>query len=70
MYELPVKIERFENHFAIMRNEVIGELKWPAMNLPPSVQIDDNLILTAVLIKNDEEEKYARMRATLEELIN
>ena len=70
MYELPVTIERFENHFAVMRNEVTGELKWPAMNLPSSVQTGDNLILTAVLTKNDEEEKYARMRATLEELIN
>lgn len=70
MYELPVKIERFENQFAILRNDIIGELKWPANNLPPEAHGGDNLILSAGLQKNSEEEKYVRMRMMLEELIN
>lgn len=70
MYELPVKIERFENQFAILRNDMTGEFKWPANNLPLEARGGDGLILSARLQKNSEEEKYARMRVMLEELIN
>lgn len=72
MYDLPVKIERFENQFAVMRSEISGEIKWPVDYLPSGAQIGDSAILTAVLQKKDssEEEKYAKMRMMLEELIN
>lgn len=70
MYELPVKIERFENQFAILRNDMAGELKWPANNLPLGARGGDDLVLTAHLQKNSEEKKYSNMRAMLEELIN
>lgn len=70
MYDLPVKIERFENQFAVMRSEISGEIKWPILNLPQSAQVGDNVILTAHLQKNSEEEKYSNMRMMLEELIN
>lgn len=72
MYDLPVKIERFENQFAVMRNEISGEIKWPVDYLPKDAQPGDSAILTAVLQKKDssEEEKYTKMRIMLEELIN
>lgn len=72
MYDLPVKIERFENQFAIMRNEITGEIKWPVDYLPKDTQPGDSAILTAILQKktDSEEEKYAKMRMMLEELIN
>lgn len=52
MYELPVKIERFENQFAILRNDMMGEFKWPTNNLPTDALHGDGLILTAHLQKN------------------
>ena len=70
MYELPVKIERFENQFAILRNDMMGEFKWPTNNLPTDALHGDGLILTAHLQKNSEEKKYSNMRVMLEELIN
>lgn len=70
MHELPVKIERFENQFAILRNDMIGEFKWPANNLPFEAHGGDSLILNVHLQKNSEEGKYAEMRTMLEELIN
>lgn len=70
MYELPVTIERFENQFAVLRNDMTGEFKWPANNLPLDARNGDSLILTACLQKNSEKEKYSNMRVMLEELIN
>jgi len=70
MYELPVTIERFENQFAILRNDMTGEFKWPSNNLPSEALHGDSLILTAHLQKNSEKEKYSNMRVMLEELIN
>lgn len=63
-------LERFEERFAVLRNESIGELRWPIKNLPEGVAIGNTVVLKISTKKSEDDEKYARMRKLLEELIN
>lgn len=69
-HSLAAKLERFEEGFAILRNERSGELKWPLDSLPGNIKIGDIVMLKLSTEASEEEEKYARMRKLLEELIN
>lgn len=70
MYSIGAKIERFEGQFAVLSNELIGEFRWPIKNLPDNIHLGDTVALNVTTDKIEEEEKYARMRRLLEELIN
>lgn len=70
LYSLSARLERFEERFAVLFNEHLGEFRWPIQNLPAAIQKGDMVILKMETPKTNEDEKYARMRALLEELIN
>lgn len=69
-YSFPATLERFEERFAILKNETLGEFRWPLENFPKDSRVGDIIFLKMSTQKNEEEEKYARMRKLLEELIN
>lgn len=69
-HTLGAKLERFEERFAVFSNETLGEFRWPIKNLPENLQAGDTVHLKVVTPGIEEEEKYARMRRLLEELIN
>lgn len=69
-FSLPAVLKRFEDRFAVLQNESVGEIKWPIKNLPENVQIGGTVTLKISTQKVEEDEKYARMRKLLEELIN
>lgn len=69
-YSLPARLEKIEAEFAVLRNETIGEFRWPIKNLPANLQIGETVHLKITTQENEEEAKYARMRRLLEELIN
>lgn len=69
-YTLTAKLERFEERFAVLSNETLGEFRWPIKNLPENLTAGDMVQLKVVTSKTEEEEKYERMRRLLEELIN
>lgn len=68
---------RFEEPFAVLGNEALGEFRWPRTNLPENLAIGDLIHLQVAQpgAENnggavDEEKQYERMRRLLEELIN
>lgn len=63
-------LERFEDRFAVLRNEALGEFRWPITNLPQDLQVGQSVTLKAVNPKSENDEKLDRMRTLLEELIN
>lgn len=69
-YSIAAKLERFEGAFAILRNETLGEFRWPVANLPAALKVGETVTLKIITSKQEEEEKYERMRRLLEELIN
>ena len=70
IYEITFTLERFEDRSAVLRNSESGELRWPIKNLPEQVRIGDSVVVKISTQKTEEDEKYARMRKLLEELIN
>lgn len=69
-YTLTGTLSRFEERFAVLSNETLGEFRWPIKNLPENLTAGDTVQLKVVTSKVEEEEKYERMRRLLEELIN
>lgn len=69
-YTLGAKLIRFEERFAVLQSEHLGEFKWPIKNLPENVKVGETVFLRAITPSVEEDEKYARMRKLLEELIN
>ncbi len=69
-FSLSAKLIRFEERFAVLGHEMLGEFKWPLKNLPDELKIGDTVILKVSTQKLEADEKYARMRKLLEELIN
>lgn len=67
---LTAKLERFEERFAVLSNELLGEFRWPIRNLPQRIEVGEMVQFKIATPKVEEEEKYARMRRLLEELIN
>lgn len=68
-YTITAILERFEDRFAVLRNEV-GEFRWPIANLPQEIQIGQTVTLKVVNTSSENDEKLQRMRKVLEELIN
>lgn len=69
-YFLAAKLERFEERFAVLNSEVLGEFRWPIKNLPENVQAGETIELSVRTRGINEDEKLTRMRKLLEELIN
>jgi hypothetical protein len=69
-YSLPAKLERFEGEFAVLRNEIIGEFKWPTKKLPQQLQVGETVVIKINTAQIEKEEEYSKMRKLLEELIN
>lgn len=69
-YVLSAKLARFEERYAVLFHESLGEFRWPIKNLPDNLKIGDSVTLKIATPKVEEEEKYVRMRRLLEELIN
>lgn len=72
-YSVTAILERFEDRFAVLRNEGLGEFRWPIANLPQDIKIGESVTLKVVQQKSpnaENEEKLANMRKILEELIN
>ena len=69
-YSLTAKLERFEERFAILTNENVGEFRWPIKNLPENVKIGDTVVLKVSTQQLENDEKYIHMRRLLEDLIN
>lgn len=69
-FSLSVKLIRFDERFAVLGHEMLGEFKWPIKNLPENLKIGDMVILKVNTEKTEADEKYTRMRKLLEELIN
>lgn len=82
-YVLHVKLERFEDGAAVLRNEATGDFRWPVSNLPVGIKAGDSLTLAIAGVvstqavatpvatqTNEQEDKYESMRRLLEELIN
>lgn len=67
--ELTFLLDRFEEQYAVLRNEVVGEIRWPIRQFPKEVKIGDELILQ-IASGQSETEKYKIQRRLLEELIN
>ncbi|MBI2639055.1 hypothetical protein HYW83_05705 [Candidatus Peregrinibacteria bacterium] len=69
-FSLSARLVRFEDRFAVLSHEALGEFRWPIKNLPENLKIGDSVTLKIATPKIEEEEKYGRMRKLLEELIN
>lgn len=69
-FSLNATLNRFEERFAVLHNESIGEFRWPIKNLPENVKIGDTVVLKVSTQNSENEEKYENMRKLLEELIN
>lgn len=69
-FSLSVRLVRFEDRFAVLSHESLGEFRWPVKNLPDNLKIGDSVTLKIATPSGEEEEKYVRMRRLLEELIN
>lgn len=69
-YVLHAKFIRFEEQFAVLQHEALGEFKWPIKNLPDDVKIGDTVSIKISSPGAEKEEQYERMRKLLEELIN
>lgn len=63
-------LDRFENEFAILKNESGEILRWPLHLIPRNYQPGD--IIPIKILNEEEEQKYiyASQRKLLEELIN
>lgn len=70
LYTLSARLDKFEAPFAIFSSDGLGEFRWPLAKLPPDAKLGDTLLIKISTGKIEEEEKYARMRRLLEELIN
>lgn len=68
--ELNFLLERFEERNAILRNEAVGEIRWPIRLLPEELKVGDSVMLKLATPKQNEQEKYKLMRRLLEEIIN
>jgi hypothetical protein len=69
-FSITAKLERIEGEFAVLRNEAMGEFKWPLAKLPAGVKVGDTVTLKVNSSDVEKDEQYARMRKLLEELIN
>lgn len=69
-FELAFLLERFEERYAVLRNEATGEIRWPIRQFPDTVKVGDQVKLKLATAKEDEAEKYRLQRRLLEELIN
>lgn len=77
-YRLECKLVRFEERVAVLSvageigsaTESVFELRWPIKNLPENIRPGDTVYIKLNTQKMEEDEKYARMRRLLEELIN
>lgn len=69
-YSLKAVLERFSDSFAILRNEMLGEFRWPIANLPHDLKVGETVVLKIANMKSEEDEKFVRMRKLLAELIN
>lgn len=67
---LRAQIWRLEERYAVLRHENFGELRWPVRHIPVDAQVGDTVYLKASTEKEEEDEKYTRMRKLLEEMIN
>lgn len=64
------RLERFEERFAVLLGDAGLELRWPIKNLPENIKLGDTIALKIGAPAVEDDEKYARMRRLLEELIN
>lgn len=69
-YSIQATLERFEDKFAVLKNETYGEFRWPVKNLPEDLQIGETILIKISTQKLEQEEKFEQMRRLLEELIN
>lgn len=69
-YTLVAKLDRFDDRFAVLSNDSMGQFRWPIKNLPENIKPGELVYLKVTNGMIEEEEKYARMRKLLEELIN
>ena len=54
----------------MLRNEIIGEFKWPTKKLPQQLQVGETVVIKINTAQIEKEEEYSKMRKLLEELIN
>lgn len=68
--QLIALIERFDGPYAVLRNEALGEVRWPVSSLPADAKIGDSVNVKVSTSKHEEAEQFSNMRRLLEELIN
>lgn len=73
-FNLTFLLDRFEERYAVLRNENTGEVRWPIRLIPEYVKIGDEITMQLIDKKlassQSEDEKYKLMQRLLEELIN
>ena len=67
---LHAKVERFEDRYAVLRHEALGEFKWPLSHFPERVNVGETVVLNISTERATAENKEEEMRRLLEELIN
>jgi hypothetical protein len=69
-YELTFTFKRYEERFAILENELTGEIKWPIKYLPEHVNPNDQIRLKLISNQIEKEENLQALKQTLEDLVN
>lgn len=69
-YSIEAVLSRFEERFAVLRNELAGELRWPIKVFPDEIKIGDTVRIEVVTNEKEKQERQENMRQLLEELIN
>jgi hypothetical protein len=69
-FKLEFIFRRFEERFAVLENELTGEIHWPLKNLPEDLKPNDKVRLKIETDSLAQQEQIETLKKTLEELIN
>lgn len=69
-FTLEFTFKRYEERYAILGNDLTGEIKWPIVNLPEDVKPNDRVRLRLTCDSIEQQENLSNLKQILEELVN